>query len=326
MMKKIFFAALALLSLFAFFSCDNDDEESVTDYDVSEIYGYTYYGNITASGGNTLIPSLILYDDERCDWNVSVNGMNNNQFYYYSVKNSEANYTLYWYSAENLSYCKQKDSSKASMVVQLGINSADEIVILLTGDNLTGVSGMTNTRVPMTKQTSIEKNTTPSEISYDEDVEDITITIPESAQSAEWGGETTYSGTFVFLVGESGSVAKGAGSSGTDSDGNEITPTVQITDTNSTSSATVTFTTNRFAYTESMIVEPFDITGVQVKKDGDVYYLNLDSTTITTDSLTLNEVTLDAKLENSVLTVRLSFKPGKMPFPITEIFTSGSGD
>ncbi|MBR1614881.1 MAG: hypothetical protein IJ673_05295, partial [Treponema sp.] len=209
--KGIVLSLLVLFASLAFVSCSDDDETEATDYEISEIYGYTYYGNITASSGNTLIPSIILYNDERCDWNMSVNGMNDNQFYYYSEKNSTANYTLYWYSAENVSYCKSKDSSKASMVVQLGINSTSEIVILLTGDNLTGVSGMTNTRVTMTKQTDIERNTNPSAIEYDEEVEDISIEIPESAVESAWGGDSTYNGSFVFMVGEGGSLAKGQG-------------------------------------------------------------------------------------------------------------------
>ena len=331
--KKLLLIIGLLISLF-FVSCTNDDESEMTDYEISEIYGYTFYGNITASSGNTLIPSIILYNDERCDWNMSVNGMNNNQFYYYSVKNSTANYTLYWYSAENVSYCKSKDSSKASMVVQLGINSADEIVILLTGDDLTGVSGMTNTRVKMTKQTNIEKNTTPSKIEFDEEVEDITISIPENAVSANWAGESSYSGKFVFMVGEGGSLAKGQGTSGTDSDGNEITPTVLITDTSAVSANTVTLRVPRFAYTEAMTIEPYDIAGVQVLKDGDVYYLSYEagsSSSVTAQkadgtTININSLTLTGKLENGVLTLRTSFYPGKMPFPIIQIFTSGSGD
>lgn len=332
--KGMVLSLLILFASLAFFSCSDDDETEATDYEISEIYGYTYYGNITASSGNTLIPSIILYNDERCDWNMSVNGMNNNQFYYYSEKNSSANYTLYWYSAENVSYCKSKDSSKASMVVQLGINSTSEIVILLTGDNLTGVSGMTNTRVTMTKQTDIERNTNPSAIEFDEEVEDISIEIPESAVEAAWGGDSTYNGSFVFMVGEGGSLAKGQGTCGTDESGNEITPTVTITDTSSTSAATATVKVPRFAYTEAMTIEPYEIAGVKVVKDGDVYYLSYEASSESSvtaqkadgTTININSLTLTGKLENGVLTLRTSFYPGKMPFPIIQIFTSGSGD
>ena len=323
------YLAFFLISL-CFFACSNPDEAEAVDYDISEIYGYTYYGNITASSGNTLIPSIILYNDERCDWNMSVNGMNNNQFYYYSEKNGTANYTLYWYSAENLSYCKLKDSSKASMVVQLGINSSSEIVILLTGDNLTGVSGMTNTRVTMTKQTDIEKNTTPSAIEFDEEVEDISIEIPDTAFESAWGGESVYTGSFVFMVGEGGSLAKGQGSSGSDESGNTITPIVEITDTSSTSAATATVKVPRFAYTESMTIEAYDIAGVSVFKDGDVYYLSYEASSDSTvtaqkadgTTININSLTLAGKLEEGVLTLRTSFRPGNMPFPIIQIFTS----
>lgn len=328
--RKMLLSLMVLSTSLFFLACSPDCEVQETDYDISELYGYTYYGNITASSGNTLIPSIILYNEERCDWNMSVNGMNNNQFYYYSVKNSIANYTLYWYSAENVSYCKSKDSSKASMIVQLGINSPDEIVILLTGDNLTGVSGMTNTRVTMTKQTDIPQNTTPSAIGYDEEVEDVTITIPDTAEEAVWGGEPSYTGSFVFMVGEGGSLAKGQGTSGTDSDGNEIIPTVTITDTSSVSSGTVTLTVPRFAYTEAMTIEPYEIEFVKVFKDGDIYYLSYEASSESNvvaqkadgTTININSLTLTGKLENGILVLRTSFYPGKMPFPIIQIFTS----
>lgn len=320
----ILFASIVL------FSCSNNNKSEATDYDISELYGYTYYGNITASSGNTLIPSIIIFNDERCDWNMSVNGMNNNQFYYYSVKNSTANYTLYWFSAENVSYCKSRDSSKASMVVQLGINSNSEIVILLTGDNLTGVSGMTNTRVTMIKQANIEINTTPTPIEYDEEVKDITIEIPSTAVESAWGGESSYTGSFIFMVGEGGSLAKGQGTSGTDESGNTITPTVEITDTSSTSAATATVKVPRFAYTEAMTIESYEISNVKIVKDEDVYYLYYEASsdsTITAQksdgtTININSLTLTGKLEEDLLTLRTSFYPGKMPFPIIQIFTS----
>ena len=330
--KGMVLSLLVLFASLAFFSCSDDDETEATDYEISEIYGYTYYGNITASSGNTLIPSIILYNDERCDWNMSVNGMNNNQFYYYSVKNSEANYTLYWFAPSDSSYCAQKDSSKASMTVQIGINSPSEIVILLTGDGLTGVSGMTNTRVTMTKQTNIEKNTTPSEIEFDEEVEDISIEIPEGAVESVWGGAESYTGSFVFMVGEGGSLAKGQGTSGTDESGNELTPTVTVTDSSASSANTVTLTVPRFAYTEAMTIEPYDIEGVKVFKDGDVFYLSYEASSESSvtaqkadgTTININSLTLAGKLEEGVLTLRTSFYPGKMPFPIIQIFTSGT--
>ena len=101
-MKKTvyaFFAAAVIAASLFFVSCDAISDafrdETLENIDITELYGYTYYGNITSSGGSTLTPSLTIYNDDRLDWNMSVNGMNINQFYYYSVKNSKNNYTLY---------------------------------------------------------------------------------------------------------------------------------------------------------------------------------------------------------------------------------------
>ena len=46
--------------------------------------------------------------------------------------------------------------------------------------------------------------------------------------------------------------------------------------------------------------------------------IKADGTTIN-----INSLTLTGKLEEGVLTLRTSFYPGKMPFPIIQIFTSG---
>ncbi|MCR4735161.1 MAG: hypothetical protein K5829_09180 [Treponema sp.] len=304
--------------MLCFLSCEHNPAAVVTDYEISEIYGYTFYGNITASSGNSLIPSLIIYDENRCDWNMNTSGMNNNQFYYYSVKNSAANYTLYWFTADNLCYCLQKDSSKASMTVQIGINGPSQLVILLTGDGLTNVSGMTNTRVPMLKQ-NIPQNTSPSKITFDSNVEDIKIEIPSEAKDAVWQGDSSYSGSYAFLVlgGNESYLAKGQGEN----------VKVSVFDTNSSIPNTVTIKTHDVSYTEQMSICSFEVSQVQVKKYGEVYYLSKDSCTVTIEkedgsSMTLNEVNVKGKLENGILTWRVSFKPGKMPFPIVEIFTS----
>ena len=77
-----------------------------------------------------------------------------------------------------------------------------------------------------------------------------------------------------------------------------------------------------------MTILPFDIDGVKVKKDGDVYYLDRAAVSIPHvkkadgSEVTLNNVTVRGKLESGKLTLRVSFKPGNMPFPIVEIFTS----
>lgn len=321
MWKGLFLSLLVLFASLCFWSCSDDDETDATDYDISELYGYTYYGNITASSGSTLIPSLLIYNDERCDWNMSVNGMNNNQFYYYGVKNSTANYTLYWYSAENVAYCKTKDTSKASMTIQLGINSSDEIVILLTGDDLTGVSGMTNTRVSMKKQADKGKNTTPPEINFESDIEDVKIKIPDTATASNWTGANSYAGTFVYMVGNPGNIIqKGKGNAGKAADGTPVTPEIKIT---ATENNTVKITMHTFSYTEQMTIDGYDIPDVSVKTDGNVLYLyRAKSSDLVIEEKTLTNLTVSGKLENGVLTLRVSYAPGKMPFPITEIFTS----
>lgn len=124
---------------------------------ISEIYGYTFYGNITASKGETLKPSLILYNEERAAWNMSIKwGEDAVQCYYYAVRNSANNYTLYWFGPADEYAAKHYDTSKAIVVLQLGINSLNEIVVLRTDNNF-----MSGTRVPMQKQTNIAHNRTP---------------------------------------------------------------------------------------------------------------------------------------------------------------------
>lgn len=276
--------ACAVLFSAPFISCSQDDDGSAAqDFDISEVYGYTYSGTISASSGTTLTPALIIYNDERCDWNMSTNNMSNNQFYYYSEKTGTGAYTLYWYGTDKKSYCASKDSSQADMTVQLGINSLEEVVILLTADDYSGVSNMTNTRVTMKLQTSI-KNVTPSVISEDSDIGDVTITIPETAQSAAWSGNDSYAGSFVYLVGDDGSIEKGTGSCGTDSDGNEITPVVSFSDS---ASGSIKITMHSFCYNNSMTIESYDVSGVSVKEADGIQYLEY-SDSVTAGIYTLN--------------------------------------
>ena len=157
--------ALALLLV----SC-GQGSQNLKEYDISEIYGYTFYGNITASSGTTLKPSLILYNDERADWNMSVSKeskMNAVSFYYYAEKKGVNRYTLYWFGGGDSAAAMNHDKSKAAMTVQLGINSLNEVVVLLTGDKLTEIGAMQNTRVPITKQTGIPRNTDAPTIAFD---------------------------------------------------------------------------------------------------------------------------------------------------------------
>ena len=322
-------AILAALAFFLLISCEQGAQNApeLKDRDISEIYGYTFYGNITASSGNTLKPSLILYNDERAEWNMSINGMNNNQFYYYAVKNSEPNnYTLYWFGASNETAAKAKDQSKAAMEVHLGIDSPDQITILLTGDKLTDIKEMANNRVPMQKQTNIRRKTTPPPINFDSDIQDITIDVPFSASEADWGGAASYAGTFDYLVGKEGELKRGHGTCGKDAAGNEITPKIGI-EKNAAGSHRVKVKMHRFVSQPSMGINPFDIPGVKVFKEGAVYYLKYGPDSVeaikeTGDPITLNNVTVHGKLENGKLILRVSFMPGAMEIPITEIFKS----
>ena len=316
-------AVLVLLPV----SCKHGvQDQTLKDYDISAIYGYTFYGNITSTSGTTLKPSLILYNDERVDWNMSVNGMNVNQFFYYAVKNSASNYTLYWFSGADYGAAMTKDKSKAAMTVQLGINSPDEVTILLTGDGLTGIEAMQNTRVPMTKQTAIPHNTDAPAIAFDPSIQDVTIEIPSGAPRADWEGADSYTGKFDYLVGPEGKLARGHGTCGKDAAGNEIIPAIGIAKDIS-GSHTVTLRVHRFAYTQQMTIEGFALSGVKVFKAGNVNYLECVVPSLTAkradgSDITLKDVTVHGKLENGKLTLRVSFKPGAMPFPIVEVFTS----
>ncbi|QTQ13795.1 hypothetical protein HRQ91_04605 [Treponema parvum] len=306
-------AALILLSV----SCSQSADE-LKDHDISELYGYTYHGTITASGGNTLIPLLILYNDKRADWNMSINGMNVVPFYYYTVKNSKSNYTMYWFGGSDLAAAESHDKSKAAMTVQLGINSLDEVVILLTGDGLTGIEAMQNTRVPMYKQTAIPKNTNAPSIAFDPSIQDVTIEIPSDAAAADWGGSASYTGTFDYLIGPGGNTARGHGSCGAG-----IEPKITFA---SDGTHTVKLGMHRFAYTPMMTIEGYDIPGVRVSEKDGVYYLKRDPAGVPANmggvSKTLNDLTVCGKLEGGKLTLRVEFKPGAMPLPIIEIFTS----
>lgn len=320
-------AALILLSV----SCSQSADE-LKDHDISELYGYTYHGSITASGGNTLIPSLILYNDKRADWNMSINGMNVVPFYYYTVKNSKSNYTMYWFGGSDLAAAESHDKSKAAMTVQLGINSLDEVVILLTGDALTGIGAMQGVRVTMKKQKNIPHNTDAPTIAFDPNIKDEpVIEVPSGAPQADWNGTTSYTGTFDYLVGEGGNVARGHGTCG---DGSKPTITVKP---GAVGTYTVTLGMHRFANGAVMTIEAYDIPDVQVFKDGSDYYLKYDAPdpepkpeeggglpvkkadgTI----IKLMKLSVRGKLTGGKLMLRVSFNPGAMPLPVIERFKS----
>ena len=317
-------AVLILLSV----SCSQNEDE-LKDYDISELYGYTYHGTITSSSGETLVPSLILYNDKRADWNMSINGMTVVQFYYYAVKNSKSNYTMYWFGGADLAAAESHDKSKAAMTVQLGINALDEVVILLTGDALTGIGPMQNTRVTMTKQKNIPHTTDAPPIAFDPNIKDEpVIEVPSGALQADWNGTASYTGTFDYLVGEGGNVTRGHGTCG---DGSKPTITVKP---GAAGTHTVTLGMHRFANGAVMTIEAYDILGVQVFQDGSDYYLKYDAPPKPEDdkglpvkkadgtTIKLMKLSVRGKLTGGKLMLRVSFNPGKMPFPVVERFKS----
>ena len=320
--------AAFVLTAFMFVSCIQR-VDPLQKIDISELYGHTFYGHITASEGGTLTPSLIIYDDDRLDWNMDVGGSFRAPLYYWKVKNSQNNYTLYWFTAGNVAYYKgaAQDLSKAFMVVQYGINSRNEAVVLLSGSKYAGFDTMLNTRLPMTKQTGIPRNTDAPKVPLDPDINDVditTITAPAGTPQERWGGQNLYTGTFDYLVGfPDDLLLTGHGSCGKDAGGNEITPEISITDIGSNE---VKIKTHRFAFDPNMTIQPYDIYNVKVYKAGGVYYLqytgDVPAYKATGEQITLTGLTVNGKFEGGRLTLRISFKPGRMPFPVTEVFKS----
>lgn len=324
-MKRFIYTLFSVLILATFVSCyGNEDEDSDYDYgehDISEIYGYTYEGTVNASSGNKLSPEITLYNASRLDWNMSSNGMANNQFYYVAepyAKNGVTYsnvYETYWYTEEAV-MSADTNRAKYSMKVFLAINTLKNITVEVEDAGNTGAGGsMAGTPIDMDRN-SDTKNTTPSEIKKSEEeekIEDISITV--AGDSAEWlSDSSTYTGTFVYLVGDKGNIGKGNGTSG---DG--VTPAVSVTKTDGN---TATVKTPRMVYGGTMTVEPFEVTGVAVTKDGDIYYLSKGEFASNDGTYEIKGTSLTGKLENDVLTLRVVFQPGSMPFAITEIFTS----
>lgn len=323
-MKKFIYTLFSVLILASLVSCyGNEDEDSDEDYgehEIAEIYGYTYEGTVNASSGNKLTPTITLYNTNRLDWNMSSSGMANNQFYYVAepyTKNGVTYsnvYETYWYAEEAVMNA-DTNRNKYSMRVFLAINTLKSITVEVEEAGTTGAGNSMSGKPIDMDRNSGTKNTTPSVIEKkeeDEKIEDITITV--SGDSSEWlESSSSYTGTFVYLVGDNGDIGKGQGSSG---DG--VTPTVSVTKTDGN---TVTVKTPRMVYGGTMTVEPYDVTEVAVTKDGDVYYISKGGFTANDGTYNIAGTSLTGKLENGKLTLRVVFKPGSMPFAITEIFT-----
>ena len=308
-MKKIA-AGLFLFAAFAFVACSDDDESGeVTEYALSDLYGYTFGANFTSSSGTQLTPELVIYDDRHLDWNMSTSGMSVNSFYYTAEKTATNKYTLYWYDTA-ASYA-EADTSKASMNVIIGINSASSVSVMVNTATAGAGNAMAGKPIEMTRTSAAKKTYTASgdsESSGTTDLADFTV----SGSSAEWAEETsTYTGTIKIhvLTTEDGSSGEG------------VTPSVTVTKTDGN---TATVKTPALVYSGTMEISAFDVVGCDVTKDGDVYYLSKGEFTSSDGNYEIHGSSLKAKLEDGVLTLQVVFKPGNMPLDITELFTSSN--
>ncbi len=328
-MKKNFIAFFMILMSVIFgltcVSCadDDDDDDNVNFliFSLSNIYGYTYSTNFTSSSGTSLSPQIIIYNSERLDWNMSTNGMGNNQFYYTSTQTSLNNWTLYWYTTKSLA--EANDTSAASMQVRLGIDNFNQITVLVASSSVGAGNSMGKTPLTMTR-TSAAKNTTPSKIETKSEVDEKKSSVDDveiiaAGDSAEWPeNSSSYTGTFKYLVGKDdngnyGSTAKGEGSSG-----ENIVPAVEI---KKTENNTVSIKTPRMVY-GTMTLEPFVIDGVAVTKSENIYYFSKGDFSSSDGNYEIKGFSVAGKLENEILTLRVEFKPGSMPFEMVQIFTS----
>ena len=301
-MKKIA-AGLFLFAAFAFVACSDDDESGeVTEYALSDLYGYTYGASFTSSSGTQLTPELVIYDDRHLDWNMSTSGMSVNSFYYTAEKTATNKYTLYWYDTA-ASYA-EADTSKASMNVIIGINSASSVSVMVNTATAGAGNAMAGKPIEMTRTSAAKKTWTESglsEIENDSAIPEIAV----EGESAEWAEESSvYTGKMKVIV---------SGSNYGNDDA--LTTTVTRTDGNSV-------TVTNPATSAGMGSSAFDIEGISVTKSGDVYYLSKNDFTLTVGTTTYSCGSFTGKLEDGVLTFVLVYTPGAMPMSITEVFTS----
>lgn len=323
---KAKFLSLFLIVLFIM-SCPQP-ETQLEDHSLSQLYGYTYTGTIQAESGATLTPTLIIYDNSRCDWNMSSTGMENNQFYYLHKKNRKSNYTLYWFNGSKHGEVIAQNTSAADMEVQLGINSLEEITILLTQDDHTGIDGMSNTRVTMKRTSDPRKTSTPT-IDFNQDIQESTITLPDGVLDATWPSEwsdnsKSFPGTFNFFVkaNENNLIAAQEGT--IDAQGTRNT---QVTLTKGTEGF-ITLTTPPLYYSSTMFIKPYEINDIAIKKEDDILYFTKGKATIEEvkkddgSSITINLEEVIGQYKDGVLKIKIIFKPGAMPFPIYQDFCS----
>ena len=290
-MKKIIFALMIAISLFAFGACSDDDENGdIPDYDISDLYGYTYIAKIDASSGNTLTPEMTIFDSRHIEWNMSSSGMASTAFFYSASETAANVYKMYWYASE--SALEAGDTGAATMTVTMGINSETSISVI----------GMESTVVEMSRKSGT-KRTYGAGGGTTATSSDITIT--PSGEGAEWFEDSTA---------KTGTIATGISSPLTAGDGT-VSLTVTKTDGNT---ATVTIPAISGM---GMTITSFDVAGCSVTKDGDVYYFSKGEFTAES-SFAINGTSLVGKYEDGKLTVRLLFKPGAMPMDLIVLFAS----
>ncbi len=284
------FFLVILLSLF-FISCKAETEEDeIPDYDISQLYGYTFSGTINASSGSTLTPELTIFDSSHVEWNMSSSSMAAYTYYYSAKKSTQNVYYLYWYSSK--SELSTNDTSKAQMTVTLGINDTKNISVIGMGSTVVEMSRISD------EQRTFEESKTDTSI----DIPSITV----AGSSAEWiSEESAYTGKLHIIV---------MGADYANGENHSITIT-------KTGENTVSIT-NPTLQTSMMNMESFTLENVEVTKDGEIYYLSASNFTAMAGNVTLKVSSLKGKLENGILSLVYVYKPGKMPLDITQVFVS----
>ena len=296
-----------------FSSCSEDSEPKyVPLYSLNSIYGFTFTTTFTSSSGNTLSPAITIYNSDRLDWNMSLSNMGNNKFYYTAEQDPFLGnvWTLCWYST--LMAKEAGDSSKAAMKIKLGINSQDSISVLVIAAGAGAGSSMAGTPLSM-KRISYSYNTTPEVISEsNENIKDKTIEI--KGEKSDWFEEkSSFSGSYDFLVGEDGIIAKDH----VETDGNsEFCVFIQ-----NSGNGNVSVTVPSMSY-GGFELPAFTIDEVSVSEFDGVFYLSKGTFNVSSGSYAINGISLSGEYSKGLLSLRYVFAPGKMPFPITVIYVS----
>ena len=131
-MKVKLFALCALLAL-VFSACnmdDDDEEEAITEYTLSDLYGTEYVGNMS----NTVSMVFTIKDEDTLHFTVQNSTKSeptiDKDYYYIFVKNGTNDYTTYWYADEDAaSLDSTSDHSKATQYLHIGINSLSALSV-----------------------------------------------------------------------------------------------------------------------------------------------------------------------------------------------------